>query len=131
MHIIRLWGEQEMTFNASMLSVVHWMLPRAGDAPMATKMGILYTILAVAALYFLLPLFFIVFPKVQPKYWLLWAFYYVVAVGLVGYGASSLGFGAIMSLAPWAIGIMLRMLVPASQARERPRSGDEASSSTA
>ncbi len=108
-----------MTVDALVLNVVHWTLPRAGDAPMSTKVTILYTVVAVLAAYFLLPLCVILLPKVQPKYWLLWAFYYVVAQGFVCYAAASLGLGAIIALTPWAIGIWLRMLIPAGQMRER------------
>lgn len=119
-----------MIVDASVLNVVHWTLPRMGDAPMATKMAILYTILAGVAVYFLLPLFLIVFTKVRPRYWLLWALYYLVATGLACYVASSLGVGAVITLIPWAIGLVLRMQIPASQARGTPTSSVESTSPT-
>ncbi len=93
-------------------------------------MTIPYTILAITAVYFLLLLFFFVFQIVQPKYWHLWSVYYVLAVGMICYTATNFGMGAGIAFVPRATGIVLRLLVPDSQAREsQPAQVDSASPS--
>ncbi|MDH5641635.1 MAG: hypothetical protein OEY28_10100, partial [Nitrospira sp.] len=60
--------------------VLYWSLPRAGLGP--NMVPLIYMLGAVFLLYWVLPLFILLFTKLHQKYWLLWSVYYVVAAGL-------------------------------------------------